>query len=576
LTGLARRASAPAADARATPFRLELLLFWGVGIFISVIVLVPLVMLLLGSLSPSFEQLGQALTLEHYARVYTHQPYYESLANTLFLATSVTVLATILGGLLAWLVGRANVPGARWLELLIIIPLFVSPFLGALGWALAVRPGAGLIGTIVQEISYGSRINLFSPWGMIWVLVLYEAPYAFIFISSSLRSMDPALEQAASMVGLGIGRTARLITLPLVAPAVLSAMLLIFVSVCGQFGVPVLFGLPANYFVVTTRIFALTSLYPSDWAQAATLSTLLLAVMFLGVYLQIRALGKGLRRFATITGRGYRPGRIDLGRLRWGAGALAWFYVLVGVMLPIGTLIYASFLPQFSGLYSLDRLTLSNYVRAILEEPRVRQALANSIVYSSVAATLGVLLTAVAAWVIYRSQLRGRRLLEYICMVPSGIPSSVLAVAFLWSFIRTPVYGTMWIMVLAYIAAYIPYGIRAILPGMNQIDPSLEEAGRISGLSWFRVFSKIVIPLVWPSLVSSWLLLFLIFVKELPLSIMLYSEGTQVLSVPIYDFWTVGRFNDTAALASVQILLIAAVAILVGRLARTRDFTRSL
>jgi iron(III) transport system permease protein len=161
-------------------------------------------------------------------------------------------------------------------------------------------------------------------------------------------------------------------------------------------------------------------------------------------------------------------------------------------------------------------------------------------------------------------------------MAPSGIPASVLAVAFLWTFIRTPMYGTMWILVLAYVAGYLPYGIRSILPGMNQIDPSLEESGRMSGLGWLRIFGKIVVPLLWPSIVATWLLLFLIFIKELPLSIMLYSEGTQVLSVPIYDFWTVGRFNDTAAIATVQILLIAIVVVLVSRLARSRDFTRSL
>lgn len=553
----------------------EYVIFLAVGLIIAGLILFPLAMLLLGTLSPGFESLGQALTLEHYLKVYTNLPYYESLRNTLVLAAAVTVFATLLGGGLAWVVGRTNVPGARLLELLILIPLFVSPFLGALGWAIAVRPGAGIVGTIVQEISYGTRINLFSLGGMIWVLALYEAPYAFIFIVSSLRSMDPALEQAASMVGLGIRQTATRIALPLVSPAILSATLLIFISTSGQFGVPVLLGLPANYHVITTRIFTLSVSYPTDWSQAATISTMLLIVTLLGVYLQVKALGKGMKRFATITGRGYRPGRIDLGRLRFLAAALAWLYVLVGVVLPIGTLIYASFLPQFSGVYSIDKLTLDNYVRGIFEEPRVSQAVVNSLVYSSLAATMGVVLTSIAAWIIYRSRLPGRRLLEYVCMVPSAVPHSVLAVAFLWSFIQTPVYGTMWILVLAYVAGFIPFGIRAILPGMTQIDPSLEEAGRMSGLSWFSIFGRVVVPLIWPSLIAAWLLLFMIFVKELPVSIMLYSQGTQVLSVSTYDFWARGFFNQTAAIATLQIVLIALVAVLVSRFAG-RDFTRSL
>ncbi len=547
-----------------------------VGLSVLFLILVPLGMLLLGTLSPNISALGSGLTLDNYIKAYTNLPYYESLRNTLLIAAMVTVLAISIGGGLAWIIGRGNVPGARVLEVLILVPLFVSPFLGALGWAMAVRPSSGVVGAIVQQISYGARVNLYSPWGIIWVLSLYMAPYPFTFIVSSLRSMDPALEQAASLVGLSATQTARRITLPLVTPAILSATLLVFISVCGQFDVPVLLGLPANFFVITTRLYTLTVSYPSDWSQAATLGTMLLVITIFGVFLQLKALGKGMRQFATITGRGYRPGRVDLGAFRIPLGALAWLYVLVGVVLPVGTLVYASFLPAFSGVYSIDHLTLNNYVQGIIQRPRVIQAVINSVLYSGLAATLSVILTAVISWIIYRSRLPGKRLLEYVCMLPSAVPHIILAVGFLWAFIRTPIYGSMWILILGYVAGFIPIGIRTILPGMSQIDSSLEEAGRISGLNWSQTFGRIVVPLARPSLIAAWLLLFMIFIKELPVSIMLYTEGTQVLSVTIFELWTGGLINETAAVSTIQIALIAFVVILVNRFGTSRELARSM
>jgi iron(III) transport system permease protein len=221
-------------------------------------------------------------------------------------------------------------------------------------------------------------------------------------------------------------------------------------------------------------------------------------------------------------------------------------------------------------------LTSKNYVSGILEEPRVRQAIVNSLTYSAAAATIGVALAAVAAWVIYRSRVVGRRLLEYVCMAPLAIPASVLAVAYLWSFVRTPIYGTMWILILGYVGTFIPFGVRAILPSLSQIDPSLEESGQLCGLSWFRVFGRVVVPLIRPSLIAAWLLFFLLCIKELPLSILLYGEGTRVLSISIFDFWAEGHFNEAAAIATLQIAATTLVVTIVGWVSGSRDFTRSL
>jgi iron(III) transport system permease protein len=532
-------------------------------------------MLFRSTFTTGFGALSTGFTFDNYIDVFTNVRYYDSLKNTLLMAGVVTLVATMLGVILAWIVGRTNTPTSRVLELLIILPLFVSPFLGGLGWGFAVRPGIGVVGNLVEAL-LGTKIDLFTGPGVMWVLSLYMTPYAYIFIVSSLRSMDPALEEAASLLGLGIRRTATRITIPLMRPAILSATLLIFVSVSGQFGVPILLGAPGGFFVITTRIFFMTKTYPVDWSGASTLSIMLLVITIAGVYLQVRALGMGLRRFATITGRGYRHGEVDLGAWRYAAAILAWLFVVLSVIIPIGTLIYSSFLPEYSGEFGLAELTLDNYRATLVEVPRVRSAFAHSLLYSTIAATITVLLTAIAAWIIYRSRLPGRRFLEYVCMLPLAIPSTVLAVAFLWTFIQTPAYGTMWILILAYVAAFIPFGLRAILPSMSQIEGSLEEGGRMVGLGWFRIFGRIILPLTRSSLVAAWLLLFMIFIKELSSSIMLYTDDTYVISVSVYDFWAHGVFRHTAAIASAQIALIAMVAILVGLVAGRQSLTRGM
>lgn len=556
-------------------FRIEYIVFLAVALILGYLILVPLYTLLRATFTTGFGALAKGFTFENYVNVFTNMRYYESLKNTLLIASVVTLASTTMGTVLAWIMGRTNTRTANLLELLIILPLFVSPFLGGLGWAIAVRPGIGVVGNL-SEALLGTKIDLFTGSGVMWVLSLYMTPYAYIFIVSSLRSMDPALEEAANLSGLGIVRTATRVTLPLARPAILSATLLIFISVAGQFGVPILLGAPGGFFVITTRIFFMTVTYPVDWSGAATLSLMLLAITLVGVYLQVKALGLSLRRFATITGRGYRQGKVDLGVWRYATLAFAWLFVVVSVFIPIGTLIYTSFLPEFSGKFGLANLTLANYIATLGEVPRVRAAFIHSALYATIAATIAVLISAVTAWIIYRSKLPGRRLLEYICMVPLAIPSTVLAVAFLWTFISTPVYGTMWILILAYVAGFIPFGLRAILPAMSQIDASLEEGGRMVGLGWFPIFGRIIVPLSRTSLIAAWLLLFMIFIKELSASILLYTDDTYVISVSIYDFWANGVFRHTAAIATAQIALIALVALLVGVVSGRQSLIRGV
>jgi iron(III) transport system permease protein len=290
------------------------------------------------------------------------------------------------------------------------------------------------------------------------------------------------------------------------------------------------------------------------------------------VFVQVKALGVGLRQYAVISGRGYRRAPIPLGRLRYVVFVIAAVYAFLAGILPMLTLLYQSLIPEFTA--GLHGLSLDIYVHDIFGNPRTVQAILNTVLYAALAATLSAVLATVSAWLISRSAVRGRIALEYLCMVPSAVPHVVLAIGYLWAFVRTPIYGTMWILILGYAAGFVPFALRAIQPAMLQVDKSLEEAGQMSGLGWFRSMRSIMIPLIRASLASSWLLLFLLTIRELPVSLMLYTEGTQVYSVVLFNAWHAGLYHQAAAIATTQtILMVAVIALvrLVGGRGRTME-----
>jgi iron(III) transport system permease protein len=562
------RASAPPGPGRRRQrIRPESLLFIAAAVVLLALVIVPLILLLAGSLSRTFGEIGQNLTFNNYSRIYTDTYNYKLLRNTLVVTSLATVFSLTIGVIVAWLIGRANLPTRRALEILMLVPLFVSPFYLALGWGIAIGP-TGAVGKGIAEVWSDAQPSFDNLFGIIFVITLSMVPYAYLFVSASFRNMDPSLEEAARMSGMGTLQTARRVTIPLAKPAILSAALLTFIEVAGQFGVPLIYGVPAGIFVITTRLYTMTQNAPSDLEGAAALSTMMIVISIIAMYVQIRALGEGAKRFATVTGRGFRPSRVKLGKSVMPALTGVWIYVILASVIPVGSLVYTAFLPRGSSVTDYNSLTFDNIRSSVFENDRIKHALTNSLVYSGIAATIVVVLAAVIAWLRVRSKTRGAFLLDFVSMVPAAIPGIVLALAFLWTFVRTPLYGTMWILVLGYVAAFLPFALRAIAPGINAIDPTLEEAGRMSGLAWLRRFTRILLPLLRPNLIAAWLLCFTIFFKELPISIMLSSLGHEVLSVSVYSAWSDGRTDHTAAIATVQIAVIGIVVGLVNLLRR--------
>jgi iron(III) transport system permease protein len=378
----------------------------------------------------------------------------------------------------------------------------------------------------------------------------------------AMRAMDPALEEAAVTSGASPLRTLRTVTLPILTPALASGALIMFVRGLESFEVPALIGIPSRVPVFTSEIYEALRNYPQDYGTAGALGVGLLAVSAVGVWMYGRLTGRA-ERFATITGKGYRPRTVDLGRWRWAAFAFLAGYLVVVVVMPFLVLLFVSLLPFYiPSLDMLQRLTLQNYV-TVLEHPDTLLAARNSLVLALSAATITMALTAVIAWIVVRTRVPGRRLLDLLAFLPIGIPGLVLAVALIFELISfpIPIYGTLVILVIAYVTRYMPYGMRTSSAAMVQLHHELEEAAAASGASWATTFRRIVVPLLWPSLVAGWIYVFVVSVRELSSSVLLVSHNSVVVSFVIFDLQVSGQ---STAVAALSVMLVLALVLVVG------------
>jgi iron(III) transport system permease protein len=525
----------------------------------------PLSFLVLGSLQVE----GQTgLTLANYAKVYGDGRTYQLFANSVIYAVGTALLALFLGTSLAFVVKRTNVPFRRAFFAVTLVPLIVPGIVSTIAW---IYLASGQIGVINRALmgAFGLKeppFDIFGMFGMIWAEGLHLSPLVFLVMVGAFRAMDPALEEAAAISGASPLRTLRRVTLPIVVPALASAALIMFVRGMESFEVPALLGLPAEISVLTSEIFLALRKYPQDFGVAGTLGVGLLVISALGVWTYGR-LTRRAERFATITGKGYRPRMVELGWLRPFAFAYLLAYVVVIVVLPFAVLVFVSLIPFYiPSLDMLQRLTLANY-RLVIEHPDTLRAVRNSLILGITAATLTMALTAVISWVVVRTRLPGRRLLDLLAFLPIGIPGLVLAVAIIFELISfpVPIYGTLAILVIAYMTKYLPYGMRTNSAAMVQLHRELEEAAATSGARWGTTFRRIVIPLLWPSLVAGWIYIFVVSVRELSASVLLVSNESTVLSFLILDMQQSGQSNAVAALSVMLVLSLVAIVALMQR-----------
>jgi iron(III) transport system permease protein len=526
-----------------------------VAILATVFVLYPIYYLVQASLDVGEPDVRPptAYGFDNYALL---PDYSEILLNTLVVSFAATVMTLVFGFLTAWILNRTEVPLRRTLEHAMAIPYYVTPLLGAFAWSLLGAPESGLINQLWRALGgHEALIDITSPYGIAWVMALFEGSVAFVMIGAVMKSMDPSLEEAAQVIGAGRWRTMLRVTLPLVAPGVLGAAIFVFAEMLGSFSAALVLGTPSRFYVITTAMFQLVSQYPPRIPLAAAMGVSLFAVMFVMLFFYRRLISRG--SYVTVSGKAFRPRLMDVGPLRWVLFAACVAYVLLSVVLPILTLVYASLQKVATVVPSLANITFEHY-RTALGLNAVRYAMTNSLVLGLATATIGVALTGLLSWIIHRSRLPGSGVLEYVVMFPQSVPRLVFAFGMMWAWLvfPIPIYGTLWLLLIAYLTVFLPLGVRTISSVMLQLDKSLEECGQVCGAPWGYRIRRITMPLLRPGLLAAWLLLFIASVRELGASILLQGPNSKVLTPAIVEAWFATSSELTAAMALIQTFVV--------------------
>ncbi|MCA1454672.1 iron ABC transporter permease [Bradyrhizobium sp. BRP22] len=518
----------------------------------------PLSMLLYGSLHSTPPGMAGTFTLDGYRDVITLQSAV-TLLNTVGISLAKTIPSVILAVLLAWILARTDTPFRGALEVLITLPFFIPPILTAMAWGMLGNPQVGLLNQLYQWItgSETAPINVYSYGGVVWHMMQYSVPFLFLLIVDAFRAMDPSLEEAATMCGASRLRTFRTVTLQLMLPALTGAAILSFIRGIENFESPLFFGSPAGIRVITTDIYdSINQRSPPQYQYATAISFVIMALMFLVVLLQRRML-RG-RSFQTITGKGYSPSVMKLGAWRWVTFAFCVLFFVVTVVLPVGQLVIGSFF-KFFGFYEWDMLTLEHY-RAVFGSSEFWRGFSNTMFLGLVGATLTMLLGATVAYVSVRTKWRGRLLIDSMAWLPWMMPGIVLGVGFLWGFALLPhgipIYGTIWALLLAYISLGTPLSVRAMSSAYAQLSFDLEECSRVHGASWLQTMRRIVLALAWPSFAVGWVLVFFGIMRELSASVLLYSVGSEVLSVVLLKLWANGNAEQVSVIGLIMMVLV--------------------
>ena len=548
------------AAAAAERWSAQRLAGYGVAAVAAVLVLYPVFYLLQAAFDVGDPQTRPptAYGLDNFQALFN---YPQIMLNTLVVSFAATVMALVIGFVMAWILARTNVPGRRVFEQLMAVPYYLTPLLGALAWSMLGSPESGFINQVWRAL--GGRdhlIDINTPYGIAWVMALFEGSVAFVMIAAVMKSMDPSLEEASRVIGASRLRTMLRVTLPLVVPGVLGAGIFVFAEMLGSFAVALVLGTPNRYYVITTAIYQLIQQYPPRIQHAAAMGTSLFAVMFLMLFVYRRVVTRG--SYVTITGKAFRPRAADVGRLRYVLFGVCVLYLMVAVVLPIATLLYASVQKIAVAFPAADNFTLDNF-RAAASMNAVGSALTNSLLLAFATATIGIVLMGLLAWLIYRSRLPGAGLIEYVVMFPQAVPRLVFAFGMMWAWLvfPIPIYGTIWLLLIAYLTVFLPLGVRTIAGVMLQIDKSLEECAQMCGAAWTFRLRTITVPLLAPGLIAAWLLLFIASMRELGASILLMGPHSKVITPSIVESWFGTASELTATLALIQTGVVAAAMI---------------
>lgn len=564
-----------AAKFSARPWRINVSrnvwLFSATVVSVAYLVLPPFFFILSSSLTVETGPEVGAITFQHYLNILASMDDFGGLIwNSLLFSIGSAVAALLIGTLLAWLAERTNAPCKSIAYISAFIAFGIPGIVKVIGWILMLGPEAGMVNVVAENLTGVSPFfDVFSLPGMIMVEAFVWTPVVFLLMATPFRSMDPTLEEAALAAGSNNWQVFRKVTLPLALPSVLAVLILTFVRSLEAFEIPALIGLPAGIEVLTTKIYLqIRTGFIPRYGEASAYSVLLIAVVGAVLLIYQRVTSQG-HKFSTVTGKGFRPRRIDLGSWRWAGGAVLLLLPLLQI-LPLAALAWSSLLPfvQTPSREAFALLSLENY-RVAFNDGSIIWAVLNSLIVSICSATAVVALTFVAAWIVVRTNISKRWLVDQLATLPLVFPGLVMGVAILKMYLTlpVPVYGTLWIIVLAFMVRYLPYGMRFGHAGLLSIHRELEESSAACGGNWGQTVRKILFPLMLPTLFASWIYVFLITIRELSVALLLYSPGSQVVSVIIWELWENGRIGEVAAFSLVFTFGTVLVAALFKQLA---------
>lgn len=535
---------------------------------LGVLVLTPLGWLLYTSLTTD----KGVFTIQNFVTVFTTQRYLSPIGNSLIVATAVGSVSVLLAAPAAWAVARTDLALRGLFRLLIIGSYATPPFLGALAWILLAGPNAGLINKAIVAMTGASSglFNIYSMPGLIFVLMLYQYPFCFLLISSMLQAIPSDIEDAANISGASTVRTALTITLPLAAPAVIGGFIVSFLETISIFGSPAMIAIPARFHVITTQIYALFQ-FPQRVEVGAAMALPLLVLTAVLLLVQQRFLRR--KGYALVAGKGGARRVVRLGRLQYVFVPYCALLVICSLILPTLVLLRAAFSKAWGAGFEPSNLTLENFRFVLFSFQATREALTNSLSIAAMTATAAAVLTALAAYISLRQLVRGHRLLPLLAMTPVVIPGIVMAIGIFSAYSRPPIflYGTIWILFVAYLTKFLPVAFTSSQTALRSIHPELEEAARIAGGSRLRVFRDIVAPLMKNGIAAAWILVFIVSMRELSSSILLYTARSRVVAVAILDLQSEGRW-ELAAVMGILLLILTFGVIGIGYRVLGRDF----
>ncbi len=546
----------------------RVLIFIAVAAVLVWQIAIPLVILLWGAVSNARPGAAEffsvtSFTLDNFGRAFGGGRMMDVLLDTTIFACGTAALAFVLGTFLAWVAERTNTPFRTFITIMMVLRLILPGILTTISWIFLASPRVGTLNRWAMDLFGLSEppLNIYSMAGMIWVEAMDILPLVYLLMGAALRSTDPSLEEASLVAGKGLFRTTARVTLPLILPAILATIILLIIRGIETFETPALIGIPSQIFTFVVEIWRQTTTMPTDFGLAGVYAVLILAFCWCLLLLYNR-MTRHAEMFAVISGKAFRPRRIDLGRMRWLTFGASLLIIICSLGLPLIILLWASFYPPFHGFQpittdAIPLLSLDNY-RAVMDSDLVQRAFLNSTFLGITSATVTVLLITIVAWITVKTRIRGRTLLDHLAFAPIAIPAVTMGVAFLWLYLTVPipVYGTIWILFLLYVARYTAVAMRIMSASMTQVNDELHEAAEVSGASWWRSFRTVTMPLLRPGMLAAWIFVLVHAYRELSASLIVYSHGNEPIGVAIFDIWENGSYGLLSAFGILIVLVL--------------------